>query len=218
MFAQHFRSFSLISVCYIVEPPRHTIYRLDKNKSHTVLIRPEHAKGCPVISCICVKYMIVLVRKRTSISSGAGEDDPGHADSPQHSAQSFEARIVVCCPLGPFGQHVAKVVVRQVHQRQPYCCCHHPAQYPGHLEWMWETSNTAKRRTQQSGAFKQLPSEQQRNLNTRLVGLESDRPGVRFSLNSSHTSDLAVGTPVAMLPNAWCYRISAGTGWLVSVY
>ena len=30
---------------------------------------------------------------------------------------------------------------------------------------------------------------------------------------SSHTSDLKIGTPVATLPGAWCYRVSAGTGW-----
>ena len=30
---------------------------------------------------------------------------------------------------------------------------------------------------------------------------------------SSHTSDLKIGTPVATLPVAWCYRVSAGAGW-----
>ena len=29
---------------------------------------------------------------------------------------------------------------------------------------------------------------------------------------SSHTSDLKFGTPVATLPGAWHYRVSAGTG------
>ena len=29
---------------------------------------------------------------------------------------------------------------------------------------------------------------------------------------SSHTGDLKVGTPVATLPGAWHYRVSAGTG------
>ena len=29
---------------------------------------------------------------------------------------------------------------------------------------------------------------------------------------SSHTSDLKMGTPVATLPGAWHYRVSAGTG------
>ena len=30
---------------------------------------------------------------------------------------------------------------------------------------------------------------------------------------SCHTSDLKVGSPVATLPGAWRYRVSAGTGW-----
>ena len=30
---------------------------------------------------------------------------------------------------------------------------------------------------------------------------------------SSHTCDLNIGTPVATLPGAWCYGVSAGTGW-----
>ena len=29
---------------------------------------------------------------------------------------------------------------------------------------------------------------------------------------SSHTSDSNIGTPVATLPGAWCYRVSAGNG------
>ena len=29
---------------------------------------------------------------------------------------------------------------------------------------------------------------------------------------SSHTSDSKIATPVATLPGAWCYRVSAGTG------
>ena len=32
-------------------------------------------------------------------------------------------------------------------------------------------------------------------------------------LGSSHTNDLKIGTPVATLPGAWHYRISAGTSW-----
>ena len=35
-------------------------------------------------------------------------------------------------------------------------------------------------------------------------------PGI-FS-GSSHTSDSKIGTPVATLPGAWRYRVSAGTG------
>ena len=34
-----------------------------------------------------------------------------------------------------------------------------------------------------------------------------------FSCESSHSSDLEIGTPVATLPGAWHYRVSAGTGW-----
>ena len=30
---------------------------------------------------------------------------------------------------------------------------------------------------------------------------------------SSHTTDLKLGTSAATLPGAWCYRVSAGTGW-----
>ena len=35
----------------------------------------------------------------------------------------------------------------------------------------------------------------------------------RDFLGSSHTSALKIGTPVATLPGAWRYRVSAGTGW-----
>ena len=57
-----------------------------------------------------------------------------------------------------------------------------------------------------------------------LVGLVVRRPprerkipdsnpacGGIFS-RSSHTSDSKIGTPVATLPGAWRYRVSAGTG------
>ena len=37
--------------------------------------------------------------------------------------------------------------------------------------------------------------------------LRLDFPG------SSLTSDFKIGTPVATLPAAWRYRVSAGTGW-----
>ena len=33
-------------------------------------------------------------------------------------------------------------------------------------------------------------------------------------LGSSHTSDIKIATQVAILPGAWRYRVSAGTGWL----
>ena len=59
----------------------------------------------------------------------------------------------------------------------------------------------------------------------RLVGLvvkasasRAEDPGFQsrlrrdFSSGSSHASDLKTGTPVATLPGAWRYRVSAGTG------
>ena len=50
-------------------------------------------------------------------------------------------------------------------------------------------------------------------------GLKSSRSGVRFLLagifsRSCHTNDLKIGTLVAPPPGTWCYRVSAGTGWL----
>ena len=39
-----------------------------------------------------------------------------------------------------------------------------------------------------------------------------------FFPRSSHTSDFKIGTPVATLPGARRYRVSAGTGRPVSVY
>ena len=35
-----------------------------------------------------------------------------------------------------------------------------------------------------------------------------------FVPRSSQTTDLRIGIPVATLPDAWHYRVSAGTGWL----
>ena len=61
----------------------------------------------------------------------------------------------------------------------------------------------------------------------RLVGLVVRRPPRERKIpgsnvacagifpGSNHTSDLKIGTPVATLPGAWCYRVSAGTGWPV---
>ena len=36
---------------------------------------------------------------------------------------------------------------------------------------------------------------------------------VRIFSGWSHPRDLQIGTPVATLPGAWRYRVSAGTGW-----
>ena len=65
----------------------------------------------------------------------------------------------------------------------------------------------------------------------RLIGLavtasalRAEDPGFESRLHQylsglSHTSDLKIGTPVATLPGAWHYRVSAGTlDGLVSVY
>ena len=58
----------------------------------------------------------------------------------------------------------------------------------------------------------------------RLVGLVVRRPSRERKVpgsnpdcaglfsGSSHTSDLNIGAPVATLPGAWRYRVSAGTG------
>ena len=57
-----------------------------------------------------------------------------------------------------------------------------------------------------------------------LVGLVVRRPPREWKIpgsnpacdgmfsGSSHTSGSKIGTPVATLPDAWCYRVSAGTG------
>ena len=45
----------------------------------------------------------------------------------------------------------------------------------------------------------------------KVLGLNPACAGI-FS-GSSHTSDLKIGIPVATLPGAWRYRVSAGTGW-----
>ena len=42
-------------------------------------------------------------------------------------------------------------------------------------------------------------------------GFESRLRGI-FS-GSSQTSDFKIGNPAVTLPGAWCYRVSAGTGW-----
>ena len=39
-----------------------------------------------------------------------------------------------------------------------------------------------------------------------------------FFLGSSYTSDFKIGTPVATLPGAWCYRFGVGMVGAASVY
>ena len=49
-----------------------------------------------------------------------------------------------------------------------------------------------------------------RELASRVDDLGSES---RLWWDTSDTSDLKIGTPVATLPGIWCYRVSAGTGW-----
>ena len=50
------------------------------------------------------------------------------------------------------------------------------------------------------------------------VHLKSGRSRIRIPIapeilsGSSHTSDFKIATPLATLPGAWHYRVSAGTG------
>ena len=44
----------------------------------------------------------------------------------------------------------------------------------------------------------------------KIPGLNPACAGIFWG--SSHTSDLKIGAPVATLPGAWHYRVSAGTG------
>ena len=53
-------------------------------------------------------------------------------------------------------------------------------------------------------------SEPPRARERKIPGSNSACVGI-FS-GSSHTSDLKIGAPVATLPGAWRYRVSAGTG------
>ena len=46
-----------------------------------------------------------------------------------------------------------------------------------------------------------------------LITFRPDTVCAGMFSGSSHTSDLKIGTSVATLPGAWCYRLSAGTGW-----
>ena len=69
-----------------------------------------------------------------------------------------------------------------------------------------------------------LPHPQLPPLLDRLVGQVERRPHLERKIpgsipacagifsGSGHTSDLNIGTPVATLPGAWRYRVSAGTG------
>ena len=106
----------------------------------------------------------------------------------------------------------------------------------GRQDWTWKTSHRedrtgpGKHHTGKTGldlenitqgiqgSIPVLP------LSDRLVGqvvkayaLGAQDPGFESRLwqdfsGSIHTSDLKIGTPVATLPSAWCYRVSTGTG------
>ena len=66
--------------------------------------------------------------------------------------------------------------------------------------------------------------------NGRLVGLVVRHPSQELQtwvqvllspcifLQLGHTSDLKISAPVAALPGAVCFKVSAGTGWPGSVY
>ena len=60
--------------------------------------------------------------------------------------------------------------------------------------------------------------QERRSIPAFAVRLKNGRSGVQMPLatgffsGSSHTSDLKIGTPLATLPGAWRYRVSAGTG------
>ena len=94
---------------------------------------------------------------------------------------------------------------------------------------IWRSTFTEKRGVSSqllpiSGVLQHLWSSPADTTVDRLVGLvvrrlprERKTPGSNpacagiFS-GSSHTSDSKIGTPVATLPGAWRYRVSAGTG------
>ena len=62
-----------------------------------------------------------------------------------------------------------------------------------------------------------LPKHRLAGLVVKASASGTEDPGFESRLRrhcsgSSHTSDLKIGTPVATLPGAWHYRVSAGTG------
>ena len=64
-----------------------------------------------------------------------------------------------------------------------------------------------------------LPGDHLTGLVVKASASRAEDPGFEsrlrrdFFSESSHTSDLKIGTPVATLPGAWHYRVGAGTGW-----
>ena len=79
-----------------------------------------------------------------------------------------------------------------------------------------QSPHTAPHPTQ-GGQTQHLP-ERSLLYHYRLVGLVVKTQGWNSACagifsGSSHTSDLKIGTPVATLPGAWRYSVSAGSGW-----
>ena len=50
------------------------------------------------------------------------------------------------------------------------------------------------------------------SINSSLFFLAAEIACAGIFSGSSHTSDFKTGTPMATLPGAWRYRVSAGTG------
>ena len=94
-------------------------------------------------------------------------------------------------------------------------------------EWVSLSDNgcgSAKQNADFSNTFTLWPKhEKSLSVKYHLIGLVVRRPPQEWKVpdsnpacagifsGSSHTSD--IGTPVATLPGAWRYRVSAGTGW-----
>ena len=67
------------------------------------------------------------------------------------------------------------------------------------------------------GAVSPFPEDRLAGLVVKASASGAEDPGFESRLRwdfsgSSHTSDFIIGTPVATLPGAWHYRVSAGTG------
>ena len=103
-------------------------------------------------------------------------------------------RWLVCCPLFltvlVFCSMAEKqrTEVERLWQRAPITFCCHPTPTASLALWL-----------------RRPPRER------KIPGSDPVCDGIFPGL--SHTSDLEIGTPVATLPGAWCYKISAGTGW-----
>ena len=96
----------------------------------------------------------------------------------------------------------------------------HPKEFLGNGVW---THVYSKGKIPSSGKFPQRRIEPATlwtgSPNTTNWAIAAPRPWFnshfchRSFCRSSHTTDLKTGTPVAILPGAWRYRINVGTGW-----